>query len=148
MKLYITPVKFYFPYYPKFNALAIQFVTTLPLYHFIIWKCITLPLYIDKAYPVSTRCHMPRMQDALLLPLIAPYSHEKRLHGTLYHNQRKPLKNAFKHVTSLCPFYRTCKISFIYLTCMLHLVLYALFTIVIALIRAFYIFIDTFIIYK
>ena len=27
------PVKFYFPYYPNFNALAIQCVTAVPRYH-------------------------------------------------------------------------------------------------------------------
>ena len=130
-------MKFYFPYYPKFNALAIQCVTAVPRYHFTLLKCIHfLALDVDG------------LSIAILLPLTTPYIHEKRLHGSLYHNQRKSLKNAFKRVTSLCPFYRTCKILFIYFDCMLHLVLYALFTIVIALIRAFYISIDTFIIYK
>ena len=84
--------------------------TTLPLYHFTIWKCITLPLYTAKVYPFLS---VVRLYIALLLPLIAPYSHEKRFHGSLYHNQRKPLKIAFKRATNLCSFYRTQKLPHI-----------------------------------
>ena len=65
--------------------------TTLPLYHFTIWKCITLPLYIDKVYLASGVKHW-RTVYCLSKPLIAPYSHEKRLYGSLYHKQRKSLK--------------------------------------------------------
>ena len=83
---------------------------TLPLYHFTIWKCITLPLYIDKVYPVPSVC---RLSIAILTALIAPYSHEKPLYGILYHNKRKPLKIALKRVTRLCPFYRTQKLFYI-----------------------------------
>ena len=126
-----------------FNSLSHYHCITLPYksvlhYHFTLIKCIHfLALDVDG------------LSIALLTTITAPYRHEKRLHGSLYHNHIKPPRIAFKRVLSLCPFYRTCKISFIiYLACMLHLVLYALFTIVIALIQAFYIFIDTFIIYK
>ena len=74
---------------------------------------IELYTQLTQLHPVSTRYHIPRIQDALLLPLIAPYIHEKRLNGSLYHNQRKPLKNALKRVTSLCLFYRTQNLSHI-----------------------------------
>lgn len=80
--------------------------TTLPLYHFTIWKCIALPLYTVKAYLASGVKHW-RTVYCFSKPLIVPYSHEKRLYGSLYHNQHKPFKIAFKRVTSLCPFYRT-----------------------------------------
>ena len=84
LKLYITLRKFYGLYYLFSDRLMIE-----------------LYIQLTQLHPVSTRCHMPRIHDALLLPLIAPYSHEKRLNGTLYHSQRKPLKNAFKRVISL-----------------------------------------------
>ena len=102
------PVKFYFPYYPNYLAIFR-----------IFWKFRELCEFFKQfaqfaqLHPVSTRFHIPRIQDALLKPLIAAYSHEKRLYGSLYHNQRKPLKIAFKRVTSLCPFYRTQNLSHI-----------------------------------
>ena len=84
--------------------------TTLPLYHFTIWKCITLPLYTAKVYPFLS---VVRLYIALLLPLIAPYSYEKRLHGILYHNHIKTSAWAFKRVIILFPFYRTQKLFYI-----------------------------------
>ena len=108
LKLYITPVKFYFPYYLNFNALAIQCVTTLPLYHFTIWKCTTLPLYTAKVYPVSSVC---RLSIALLSTLISPYSNEKRLYDILYHNHIKTSVWAFKRFISICIFYITQNLS-------------------------------------
>ena len=68
---------------------------------------------LTQLHPVSTRYHIPRIHDTILTTLTAPYSHVIPLHGTLYHNKRKPLKNAFKRVTSLCPFYRAQNLSHI-----------------------------------
>ena len=68
---------------------------------------------LTQLHPVSTRCHMTRIQYTILTTLIAPYSHEKRLNGSLYHNKRKPPRIAFKRVVSLCLFYRTQNLSHI-----------------------------------
>ena len=74
---------------------------------------IELYIQLTQLHPVSTRYHIPRKHYSLLSTLTVPYSHEKRLNGSLYHNQRKPLKNAFKRVISLCPFYGTQNLSHI-----------------------------------
>ena len=102
LKLYITPVKFYVSYYPNY----------LTIFR-IFWKFRELCEFFKQfaqftqLHPVFTRCHILRKHDSLLSTLIAPYSNEKRLNGSLYHNQRKPFKIALKRVVSLCPCYRT-----------------------------------------
>ena len=91
--MHITPVKFYVSYYPNFNALAIQCVTALPHYHFTLLKCIHL-LALD----------VDGLSIPILTPILAPYSHEKRLHGSLYHNHIKPPKIAFKYIINYVRF--------------------------------------------
>ena len=104
--MHITPVKFYVSYYPKFNALAIQCVTAVPHYH-----CITLPYESVLHYHFTLlKCiqfialDVDGLSIAILKLLISPYSNEKRLHGTLYHNHIKPPKIAFKRVINYVRF--------------------------------------------
>ena len=99
MKLYITPW--------NFTSLITQIHSNYLTIFRIFWKFRELCEFfkqfeqLTQLHPVSTRYHIPRMQDALLKPLISAYSHEKRLCGTLYHNHIKPLKIALKRVISI-----------------------------------------------
>ena len=80
---------------PHYHCITLPYESVLH-YHFTLLKYVQLlTLSIDGLF------------IAFLTTLTAPYIHEKRLNGSLYHNQRKPLKNALKRVTSLCLFYRT-----------------------------------------
>ena len=103
LKLYITLRKFYFPYYPNFNALAIQCVTAVPHYH-----CITLSYESVLHYHFTLIKYVQLLTlsiaglfIAILTTLIAPCSHEKRLNDTLYHNHIKASIWALKRVINL-----------------------------------------------
>ena len=99
MKLYITPW--------NFTSLITQIHSNYLTIFRIFWKFRELCEFfkqfeqLTQLNLVSTRYHIPRMQDALLLPLIAPYIHEKRLNGSLYHYCIKTSVWAFKRFINL-----------------------------------------------